>query len=78
MTDVEVKTGQMLFLRVEKDFKAIPGKEITKVLKKNKIGGNRAAAAWLCETDRSERYRLRQGRYRILYSVQDVVLTVWA
>jgi len=24
-----------------------------------------------------ERYRLRQGRYRIVYSIQDYELTVW-
>jgi mRNA interferase RelE/StbE len=24
-----------------------------------------------------ERYRIRQGRYRILYSIQDFELTVW-
>ncbi|MGD8297456.1 MAG: type II toxin-antitoxin system RelE/ParE family toxin, partial [Desulfobacterales bacterium] len=24
-----------------------------------------------------QRYRLRQGRYRILYSIQDDELTVW-
>jgi len=24
-----------------------------------------------------ERYRIRQGRYRIVYSIQDMQLTVW-
>jgi mRNA interferase RelE/StbE len=24
-----------------------------------------------------ERYRLRQGRYRIVYSIQDEELTIW-
>jgi mRNA interferase RelE/StbE len=31
-----------------------------------------------CEkTTGQERYRLRQGRYRIVYSIQDDKLTVW-
>ncbi len=62
---------------VEKDFKAIPKKELKKIIKR--IGG-------LAEDPRpkgcekltgQERYRLRQGRYRIVYSIQDTELTVW-
>ncbi len=62
---------------VEKDLKAIPKKELKKIIKR--IGG-------LAEDPRpqgcekltgQERYRLRQGCYRIVYSIQDNELTVW-
>jgi len=62
---------------VEKDFKAIPKSELKKII--NRIGG-------LAENPRpqrcekltgQERYRIRQGRYRIVYSIQDDELTVW-
>ena len=62
---------------VEKDFKVIPKNELKKIIKR--IGG-------LAEDPRpqdcekltgQERYRLRQGRYRIVYSIQDNKLTVW-
>ncbi len=62
---------------VEKDLKAISKKELKKII--NRIEG-------LAEEPRpqgcekltgQERYRLRQGRYRIVYSIQDNELTVW-
>ena len=62
---------------VEKDLVPIPKKDLKKILKR--IGG-------LVENPRpqgcekltgEERYRLRQGRYRIVYSIQDDELTVW-
>ena len=62
---------------VQKDFDAIPKKDLKRIL-------NRIAA--LAENPRppgcekltgKERYRLRQGRYRIVYSIQDDELTVW-
>jgi len=62
---------------VEKDFEGIPKKNLKKIIKR--IGG-------LAEDPRphscekltgQERYRLRQGRYRIVYSIQDKELTVW-
>jgi mRNA interferase RelE/StbE len=62
---------------VEKDVKGIPKKDLGRII--SKIGG-------LAENPRpqgcekltgQERYRLRQGRYRIVYSIQDRELTVW-
>jgi len=62
---------------VEKDFMVIPKRELGKIIKK--IGG-------LAEDPRpqgcekltgQERYRIRHGRYRIVYSIQDNELTVW-
>ena len=62
---------------VEKDFAAIPKKDLKKIIQR--IGG-------LAEESRprgcekltgQERYRLRQGCYRIVYSIEENVLTVW-
>jgi len=62
---------------VQKDFDPIPKKDLKRIL--NRIAG-------LAENPRptgcekltgKERYRLRQGRYRIVYSIQDDELTVW-
>jgi len=62
---------------VEKDFAAIPKKDLVKILHRIKaLSGNPRSSG--CEKlTGHERYRVRQGRYRILYSIQDEVLTVW-
>jgi mRNA interferase RelE/StbE len=61
---------------VEKELKAIPKQDIKKVL-------NRIATLAIeprpmgCEKlTGQERYRLRQGRYRIVYSIQDKELVI--
>lgn len=62
---------------VQKDFSAIPKKDLQKILRR---------IATLAEDPRpkghekltgQERYRIRQGSYRIVYSIQDKELTVW-
>jgi len=62
---------------VEKDFKCIPKDILLKILDKinniqddpRPIGSEKLTG--------QERYRLRQGTYRIVYSIQDLELTVW-
>jgi mRNA interferase RelE/StbE len=62
---------------VQTDLSAIPKKDLKKVLTRiqNLADDPRPPG---CEklTDQ-ERYRLRQGRYRILYSIQDDELSIW-
>ncbi|MHB8771666.1 MAG: type II toxin-antitoxin system RelE family toxin [Syntrophales bacterium] len=62
---------------VEKDFRTVPQKDLKKIIRR---------IAELSEDPRppghekltgQERYRVRQGLYRIVYSVQDRELTVW-
>ncbi len=62
---------------VEKDFSTIPKKDLKKILKLIEgLAGNPRSLS--CEKlTGQERYRLRQGRYRIVYSIQDDELTVW-
>lgn len=61
---------------VRKDLRGIPKKDVRKIL---------SIIAALAENPRplgckklsgEERYRLRQGNYRILYSIEDRILTV--
>lgn len=62
---------------VEEDFVAIPKKDLKKILKRilGLVENPRPSG---CEKlTGQERYRVRQGRYRIVYSVQDDDLTVW-
>jgi mRNA interferase RelE/StbE len=62
---------------VEKDFTTIPKKDLKKILKRIE-GLAENPRLWGCEKLTGlERYRLRQGRYRIVYSIQDDELTVW-
>lgn len=62
---------------VEKDFKKIPVKDIKKILLRIKdltLEPRPPAGEKLTE---QEQYRIRQGRYRIVYSIQDDARTVW-
>jgi mRNA interferase RelE/StbE len=62
---------------VEKDFKAIPKKDINKILQRIADLAVDPRPAGSEKLTGQERYRIRQGLYRILYSIQDVQLTVW-
>ncbi len=62
---------------VKKDIASIPAKDLQRIMER--IGG-------LSENPRppgseklsaQERYRIRQGSYRIIYSIQDSQLTIW-
>jgi mRNA interferase RelE/StbE len=56
---------------VWKDFESIPKKDLTKILKRiDSLSENPRPKGSLKLTGQ-ERYRLRLGRYRILYSIQE-------
>ena len=63
---------------VEKDLIPIPKKDLKKVLKRIEELGENPRPSGCEKLTGQERYRLRQGRYRIVYSIRDDVLTVWA
>jgi len=62
---------------VEKDLKQIPKRDLLKIFKRiesfqvdpRPVGSEKLTG--------QERYRVRQGNYRIVYSIQDYELTVW-
>ncbi len=62
---------------VEKDFNRIEKSELKKVISRiSELAENPRPPG--CEKlTGSERYRIRQGHYRIFYSIQDAELTVW-
>lgn len=62
---------------VWKDLKKIPQKDVQRILKKIGSLGDDPRPSGCEKLTGEERYRIRQGRYRILYSIQDIELTVW-
>ena len=62
---------------VQKDFNAIPKKDLKKILSRIEALAENPRPPGCEKLTGQQRYRLRQGRYRILYSIQDNELTVW-
>jgi mRNA interferase RelE/StbE len=62
---------------VEKDFNVIPKNDLKKILGRIEELAEDPRPPGCEKLTGQQRYRLRQGRYRILYSIQDDELTVW-
>jgi mRNA interferase RelE/StbE len=62
---------------VEKDFSVIPKKDLRKILNRIEALAKDPRPPGHDKLTGQERYRLRQGWYRIVYSIQDKDLTVW-
>ena len=62
---------------VEKDFRDIPRKDLRRILQRIESLAAEPRPPGCENLTGQERYRLRQGRYRIVYSIQDKKLTVW-
>ena len=62
---------------VEKDFQGIPKKDLSKIIKRIGELADDPRPPGCEKLTGQDRYRLRQGRYRIVYSMQDNKLTVW-
>ena len=62
---------------VQKDFNSIPKKDLNKILDRIELLGEDPRPSGCEKLTGQQRYRLRQGRYRILYSIQDDELAVW-
>jgi len=62
---------------VEKDFNVIPKKDLKKILGSIEALAEDPRPPGCEKLTGQQRYRLRQGRYRILYSIQDDELTIW-
>jgi len=62
-----------LFLKesVQKDFEGIPKKDSRKILTRIKSLANDPRPSGCEKLTGQDRYRLRHGRYRIVYAVQD-------
>ncbi|HHP7233595.1 MAG TPA: type II toxin-antitoxin system RelE/ParE family toxin [Desulfobacterales bacterium] len=62
---------------VQKDLSFLPKNDLKKILSRIQKLGEDPRPAGCEKLTGQERYRLRQGRYRILYSIQDDELVVW-
>ncbi len=62
---------------VEKDLSGIPKKDVKKILHRIQNLERNPRPSGCEKLTGQERYRLRQGRYRIVYSIQDDELTIW-
>lgn len=62
---------------VEKDFCNVPKKDLQKILSRIEALVKDPRPPGHEKLSGQEKYRLRQGRYRIIYSIQNNELTVW-
>lgn len=62
---------------VQKDFDSIPKKDLRRILNRIAVLAKDPRPDGCEKLTGQERYRLRQGRYCIVYSIQDDELTVW-
>jgi mRNA interferase RelE/StbE len=62
---------------VQKDFDSIPKKDLKRILSRIESLSEDPRPKGCEKLTGQERYRLRQGRYRIVYSIQDDELSVW-
>jgi mRNA interferase RelE/StbE len=62
---------------VEKDFESIPKKDLKRILDRIKALADDPRPTGCEKLTGQERYRVRQGKYRIVYSIQDNELTIW-
>jgi mRNA interferase RelE/StbE len=71
--------GYRIYFResVEKDLVAIPKSDLKKILQRIKGLSENPRPSGSEKLTGQERYRVRQGRHRIVYSIQDKELTVW-
>ncbi len=71
--------GYKIFFKVsvEKDLRPIPQKDVKKILQRVNSLTLDPRPSGSEKLTGQERYRIRQGRYRILYSIQDNELTIW-
>lgn len=62
---------------IEKDFKSTPKKDLQRIIQLIGSLANDPRPPGCEKLTGQDRYRVRQGRYRIVYSIQDHELTVW-
>jgi mRNA interferase RelE/StbE len=62
---------------IEKDFRAIPKKDLRKIILRIQALASDPRPSGYEKLTGQERYRVRQGHYRIVYSIQDNELSVW-
>lgn len=62
---------------VRKDFDSIPSKDLMRIMERIGMLVENPRPVGSEKLSGQERYRIRQGNYRIIYSIQYNELTVW-
>jgi mRNA interferase RelE/StbE len=62
---------------VRKDIAAIPCKDLRRIMERIAALADEPRPPGSEKLSAQERYRIRQGKYRIVYSIQDHELTIW-
>ena len=62
---------------VRKDLESIPRKDLQRLIQRIENLASEPKPVGCEKLSGQERYRVRQGNYRIIYSVQDCELTIW-
>jgi len=62
---------------VEKDLHTIPKKDLKRILRRIEMLADNPRPPGCEKLTGQERYRVRQGQYRIAYSIPDHEFTVW-
>ena len=68
-----------IFLKksVLKDLDKIPNKDLKKIIKRIESLANDPRPPGCEKLSGQERYRIRQGNYRVIYSIKDKELVIW-
>ncbi|GJL75077.1 type II toxin-antitoxin system RelE/ParE family toxin [Nitrosomonas sp.] len=61
---------------VKKDFLTIPNQDVSRILEKIACLADDPRSAGCIKLTGKELYRIRQGKYRIVYEIEDETLTV--
>jgi mRNA interferase RelE/StbE len=71
--------GYRVFFKesVRKDFNSIPKKDLKKILKRIELLSENPRHPGCEKLTGKDRYRLRQGHYRIVYAIRDDELSIW-
>jgi len=62
---------------VRKDLDSIPGNDLRRIIERIGSLAENPRPVGCEKLSGQERYRIRQGSYRIIYSIQDAELTIW-
>ncbi len=71
--------GYSVFFRksVERDLARIPKRDVARIMERILALADEPRPRGCEKLSGQERYRVRQGKYRVIYSIQDQELTVW-
>jgi mRNA interferase RelE/StbE len=61
---------------VAKDLRPIPNRDVKRILARIDLLATEPRPAQAIKLSGEEKYRLRQGNYRILYTINDLIITV--